>query len=427
MTKRRTLEAVAGTVTAIALTACSLAAPVTTTPLAASSRVLPERDLTSRYKLLYEFGQNGKVDDGRTPQANLVAMGETLYGTTAYGGVTTAACTVGCGTLFRVSRDGSEIVLHRFKGGAADGAIPLAELLVVGDAFYGTTSAGGAARVCSDGCGTVFTSSAQGKTRVLHSFGGDSDGAQPAAGLIAINGVLYGTTMYGGRSAPCPMGCGTVFRLSSDGTNEKVIYEFKGGADGAQPAGTLIAIGTELYGTTQYGGRRTPFCATGCGTVFHLKLDGSGETVLYRFAYGPRNADGAYPAAGLTSVSGVLYGTTASGGLGGGTVFSLRASSKMERTLHVFLPSTDDGVHPDAPLVMVSGPLYGTTRDGGTRSRGTIFQISKAGNERVLYSFTGKPDGAQPRAQLSSLAGTLYGTTALGGATSGGTIFRFTP
>ncbi len=427
MTERRRIEVIAGAAGALALAACSLAAPFSTTPFSAPNGVqLPaEGNAAIRYRVLYDFGQNGKVDDGRTPLAGLVALGDMLYGTTAYGGATTGACSIGCGTLFRVSRAGGELVLHRFKG--SDGAVPLSEMLVVDRTLYGTTSAGGGGRACAGGCGTVFASDVSGKARVLHRFGGGSEGAQPAAGVIAIDGVLYGTTMYGGRSGACLMGCGTVFRLNVDGTNEKVIYEFKGGADGAQPAGTLIAMGGKLYGTTQYGGLRTRFCATGCGTIFRIEPDGSAETVLHRFAYAPRNADGAYPAAGLAAVAGVLYGTTSGGGLGGGTVFSLRATSKTERTIHVFLPNTNDGVHPDARLVTVDGPLYGTTRDGGTRSRGTIFSVTPAGRERVLYSFTAKPDGTQPRAPLASLDGSLYGTSATGGATSGGTIFALRP
>jgi uncharacterized repeat protein (TIGR03803 family) len=425
MIKRGTLEraAAAG---ALALAACSVATPFSPAPsVPANGPRLPAEGDAIQYRRLYDFGQDGKVDDGRTPLADLVAVGNTLYGTTAYGGATTGACSLGCGTLFRISRTGSELVLHRFNG--ADGAAPLAGLLVVGRTLYGTTSAGGAARACSGGCGTVFASDGSGKTRVLHNFGGGGDGSLPAAGLLAINGVFYGTTMYGGRSTSCPAGCGTVFRLNADGRNEKVIYDFKGGADGAQPAGTLIALGGELYGTTQYGGGRTRFCATGCGTIFRIEPDGSGETVLHRFAYGPRSADGAYPAAGLTAVAGVLYGTTSGGGLGGGTVYSMRASAKAERTLHVFLPNTNDGVHPDGRLIAVNGLLYGTTRDGGRRSKGTIFKVGTSGKESVLYSFTGKPDGAQPRAQLTSLAGSLYGTSATGGATSGGTVFGFTP
>ncbi|MBV8343497.1 MAG: hypothetical protein JO190_00705 [Candidatus Eremiobacteraeota bacterium] len=425
----RTTNGVAGAAAALALTACSIAAPFSTTPFGLSNgaRLPVQSGAATGYRMLYAFGQDGKADDGRTPLAGLAALGGALYGTTAYGGTTTSACTIGCGSLFRVSRAGSELVLHRFKSGAADGASPLAELLVVGGTLYGTTSAGGGARACSGGCGTVFASDDRGKTRVLHRFAGGSEGAQPSAGVVALNGVLYGTTTYGGRSTPCLMGCGTVFRLNADGTNAKVIYAFKGGADGAQPAGALLSIGGALYGTTAYGGGSTPFCSTGCGTIFRIEPDGTGEAVLHRFAYGPRNADGAYPAAGLAVLAGVLYGTTSSGGLGGGTVFSMPASSKRERTIHVFLPNTNDGVHPAARLVAVNGALYGTTRDGGTRGRGTIFSISATGRERVLYSFAGKPDGATPRAQLSALAGTLYGTSATGGATGGGTVFAFTP
>jgi uncharacterized repeat protein (TIGR03803 family) len=413
---------------ALALSACSLASPPSTTPLASSRRALSHGgDAAITFRQLYDFSQDGKPDDGHTPVAGLVALGDALYGTTAYGGATLHACSLGCGTVFRVSPAGKESVLHRFKGGGADGAAPLADLLVVDGSLYGTTSAGGGSRACPGGCGTVFASDDTGKTHLLHGFAGGSDGSEPAAGLVAVNGTLYGTTMFGGDSAHCPMGCGVVFSVSPDGTNEKVIYAFKGGAEGAQPAGDLIFANGELYGTTEYGGRRTPFCATGCGTIFGIAPDGSGETVLHRFGYAPRNADGAYPAAGVTAVGRALYGTTSGGGLGGGTVFSLRFSSNGERTIHVFAPGTNDGVRPDASLIPVGKLLYSTTRNGGTRSGGTVFRVSMAGVERVLYSFTGKPDGAKPQAPLAALAGTLYGTTASGGATSSGTVFSLTP
>ena len=45
--------------------------------------------------------------------------------------------------------------------------------------------------------------------QVLHSFGASSDGAQPMASLINVNGTLYGTTEDGGTS-----GSGTVFALT---------------------------------------------------------------------------------------------------------------------------------------------------------------------------------------------------------------------
>jgi uncharacterized repeat protein (TIGR03803 family) len=43
---------------------------------------------------------------------------------------------------------------------------------------------------------------------VLHSFGGSGDGEFPYAGLINVNGTLYGTTTHGGAK-----NAGTVFWL----------------------------------------------------------------------------------------------------------------------------------------------------------------------------------------------------------------------
>jgi uncharacterized repeat protein (TIGR03803 family) len=71
--------------------------------------------------------------------------------------------------------------------------------------------------------------------------------------------------------------------------------------------------------------------------------------------------------------------------------------------------------------------LYGTTWEGGAYGKGTVFKLDTAGNETVLYGFTGKiGDGAHPRASLVLDAqGNLYGTTANGGgslACSGGVL-----
>lgn len=81
--------------------------------------------------------------------------------------------------------------------------------------LYGTTSRGG-----TYGLGTVFSMSTSGSEQVLHSFNG-SDGAHPDAdSLIDVNGTLYGTTHVGGFKRGCTrdgngtVGCGTVFALT---------------------------------------------------------------------------------------------------------------------------------------------------------------------------------------------------------------------
>jgi uncharacterized repeat protein (TIGR03803 family) len=152
---------------------------------------------------------------------------------------------------------------------------------------------------------------------------GRQRGAFPESGLIAdSSGNLYGTTVFGGGSG-CRsgflVGCGTVFKLSPDGSSYKVLYSFTGGSDGAAPAVGLRADSSgNLYGTTAQGG------AAGKGVVFKLSPDGT-ETVLYSFCSKPSCSDGANPVAGLIAdSSGNLYGTTIGGGaFGAGAVFKL--------------------------------------------------------------------------------------------------------
>jgi uncharacterized repeat protein (TIGR03803 family) len=162
------------------------------------------------------------------------------------------------------------------------------------------------------------------KDRVLYAFSGGSDGSHPLAGLIAdAQGNFYGTTENGGGENDCDggYGCGTVFKLASDGT-ETVLHTFTGGADGSNPHSTLVMdMAGNLYGTTFLGG-------VGNGVVFKISPAGE-ETVLYSFLGGD---DGAIANAGLIiDTAGHLYGTTVYGGAARqGTVFELtaRGSSK---------------------------------------------------------------------------------------------------
>jgi uncharacterized repeat protein (TIGR03803 family) len=377
------------------------------------------------YRALYSFGRNGKSGDGNRPVAPLVAVGERLYGTTQYGGVTNGHCKLGCGVVFAVTKSGSESVLYRFKGGS-DGAQPLGELANVNGKLIGTTSAGGASG-CGAGCGTIFALSTDANSETtLYRFKGGSDGAAPAAGLIAAGAMLYGTTQHGGMKTPrCPHGCGTIFSVSENGT-ERVVYRFKGSKDGAYPVARLIVDNAMLYGTTQYGGPQTPFCAAGCGTLFQMTAAGA-KKILHGFSYGPKSEDGAYPGAGVIEFDGKLYGTTMGGGRDGdGAVFEADASSGSERVLHSFscCGTRTDGTFPFARLVRIGNLLFGTTRDGGTSNAGTIFSIRPSGSETVVHDFGGKPDGALAEAGLIVVGRALFGTASSGGARSQGMVFE---
>jgi len=367
--------------------------------------------------------------DGAVPFAGLLrdAAGN-LYGTTHSGGCTA----YGCGTVFKSDPAGNETVLYRF-GSVPSGLDPqnpyAAPVIDAAGNLYGTTRDSGAF-----GGGTVFKLDTSGNLTVLHSFNpAGADGASPYAGLLLDAGNLYGTATTSVLAV-----YGTVFKIDTAG-NFTVLHTFTG-ADGAGPTGDLIIdAGGNLYGTTGGGGSGACPDLAGfvapCGTVF--KLDPSGnETVLYSFK---RGSDGGNPAAGLL-MAGNLYGTTLTGGSGTsgtcsgetglpgcGTIFKLDTSGN-ETVLYSFKGGSD-GALPYAGLVMdTSGNLYGTTSEGGPgtctgRNQvvvgcGIVFKLDPSGNETVLHSFTGGSDGAFPlygHLVMDTPTGNLYGTASAGG------------
>jgi uncharacterized repeat protein (TIGR03803 family) len=378
------------------------------------------RNVSGTYKIVYDFA--GGYNDGASPEAGLIDLGGTLYGTTAAGGAS-QNCPNGCGAIFKVTTSGKEHVLYSFAGPPSDGDFPVAALLDVGGSLWSTTNAGGSCALSGSGCGTVFNVTTSGHEAFSYSFLGSPDGYSPEAGLVEVAGKLYGTTALGGASSKCTSGCGTVFEITTGG-HESVRYSFSGPpTDGSQPDSGLINMGGTLYGTTVYGGTSNT-CAGGCGTVFKITSSGQ-ESVLYSF--GSQAGDGFYPG-GLTNVGGTLYGVTATGGSRNfGTVFAVTTSGE-ERVLHDFGVGSD-GLFPNAGLIDVGGTLYGTTERGGTRGHGTVFKIATSGNETVLYSFgsQSRHDGRMPLAGLVDVAGTLYGTTYNGGTNNKGTVFSIKP
>jgi uncharacterized repeat protein (TIGR03803 family) len=208
-----------------------------------------------------------------------------------------------------------------------------------------------------------------------------------------------------------------------------VLYTFTGGTDGATPeAGLVRDAAGNLYSTTYQGGdiqggnRKCSDVTIGCGVVFKLNATGH-ETVLYTFL--GRVSDGANPAGGLVrDAEGNFYGTTNYGHepAGYGTVFKLSKTGE-ETVLHAFAGGSSDGANPFGGLLRdKAGNLYGTTIAAGGSDNGVIFKVSKAGKETVLHSFAGYPsDGANPTLAglLMDKSGNLYGVTYFGGSGAG--------
>jgi uncharacterized repeat protein (TIGR03803 family) len=290
-----------------------------------------------------------------------------------------------------------------------------------------------------NGHGTVFKLAPPAKSggawteTVLYSFKGGTDGSNPASGVIFDGTSLVGTTALGGSSS-----FGTVYELTPPKTakgvwTESILYNFKGLSDGGKPYGGLVLKTKSLYGTTLDGGPSSQ------GEVFELTppVTAGGawtESVIYGFTGGN---DGGKPYSSVIfGKTGVLYGTTGLGGKGGyGTVFQLTPPKTgtvwAESVLYSF-GGGPDGSYPRYGVIAdTTGNLYGTT-GVGTANSGVVFKLGpppKTGTwpETVLWTFTGGSDAGDTTAGLLLNGGMLYGTTSLGGQYSDGTVFSVTP
>src|SRR6202042_1810578 len=166
------------------------------------------------------------------PEGDLTNVNGTLYGTTAFGGTCTA------GTVYSISTTGTEKVLHSFCG-SSYGNNPTSGLINVNGTLYGTEG--------QDNSGDIYSISTSGKYKVLYVFQGSENGFGPYGALLNVGGTFFGTTLYGGSNCYSHFGCGTVYSVTTSG-EEKVLYSFKGAPDGWFPFAGLINVNGTLYG-----------------------------------------------------------------------------------------------------------------------------------------------------------------------------------
>jgi uncharacterized repeat protein (TIGR03803 family) len=394
----------------------------TLTVVVATLMLPPAASAAPKYKILHAFGHG---QDGAGAWGSLLfgAKGN-LYGTTGGGG------TYGYGTAFELMPESkgkwSESILHNFDRNGQDGYDSTGNLLFGGEGIlYGTTTYGGAYDY-----GTVFelTSGSAGWTESLLFSFDVTDGARPYAGVVMDkNGNLYGTAGYVFELAP-----------GAGGWTETVIYNFPNQGDGNGPfAGVILDPRGNLYGTTRYGG------SYNLGVVYELTpAEGGGwnEQVLHDFCSSgpPHCPDGGSPGVGALTMdpSGNIYGTTVGGGCCFGTVFRLtpQGDGTWKETILYNFKRGASGSGPGAGVVRdKAGNLYGTTIYGGSPNCGcgVVYKLSPKKNGKwkytVLHTFIGS-DGAQPDANLIlDNKGNLYGTAATAGPYGAGVVFEVTP
>lgn len=247
---------------------------------------------------------------------------------------------------------------------------------------------------------SVLSRNASGSTfKVIYNFTGGQDGANPVdAGALAIdaNGNLYGTAQFGGAC-----GLGTLFELSPNGSGgwtETVLRSFCGAGNGALPTGAPSVSGGDLSIDTPYGGDGTGHSWQGCC------LPNQGDHFVDQFPYECSSSIGCIPFVSVEASH--FIGVTFAGGANGrGVLFGLSTPVVNGQVIDYpfcSLPGCADGANPAGVLAFDNQVnVYGMTRLGGASDQGVVYecvmQSDGTCSETVLHSFAGGTnDGAYP-------------------------------
>lgn len=319
------------------------------------------------------------------------------------------AMTVLCG-CFAYGQTVSTV--YNFAGGKTSGQYPWYVTLVQGTngSLYGTTYNGGA-----NLAGTIFSVTTSGTQTLLYSFkGGTKDGANPTGGLtLGTDGNFYGTTQQGGSAS-----MGIVFKITPAGVLT-ILHNFNASVDGAFPWGPpILASDGNFYGTTSGGGNK------GNGIVYQITSSGT-FTTIYKFDVTHGFAPIAPPTQGT---DGFLYIPVSEGGDEYcGTIVQLSTAGVLNNSYS--FPCGSGGSFPIGPLVQASnGNFYSTTQNGGSNGEGTVYQLTTGMSVTVLHNFGALfGDCTYPGAgMLLATDGKYYGSASDGGGKGDGCLYNTT-
>ncbi len=300
-----------------------------------------------------------------------------------------------------IAKASSIVDIYNFPSTASS---PQAGLLDVNGILYGTTSLGGAYSG-----GTLFSYNPT--TSQYTQLASVYMGSDPTNRLVDVNNILYGTTTGGGS------GYGTIFSyaIGSSNTYTTNIYSFNSLT--SMPTGLAYLNGV-FYGTSQSGGNAN------YGDLYSYNL--STKTFTSIVSFGSANAGGteAGPTSRFININGTLYAAMGNynSSIYTGTIVSFNPTTGTVSAL----ANLGYGV-PAGNLLQVGNLLYGVTQNGGTHTDGTIYSYNMTtGATADLFNFNGT-NGKEPYSGLRDINGILYGTTFIGGANNDGTVFAFNP
>lgn len=371
--------------------------------------VLFEYDyITSTYTKKFDFDG---ATNGSNPCGNLVeASNRNLYGLTRIGGANEL------GVLFEYDYN-TDTFTNKFDfDGATIGSSPYGSLVEADNGkLYGLTYSGG-----SYNYGVLFDyDPSNDNYNAIFEFDGSSTGSNPYGSLsLASNGMLYGMTFQGGAN-----NYGVLFEydITSSTLTNKV--DFDGTSKGRNPKGSLVQSSDQLlYGMTFSGGTNNS------GVLFEFNPATSTCTKKLDLNIAP---DGKSPYGSIVqSYNGKFYGMTYSGGTDGlGVLFEYDPGSSVY-TKKVDFAGSSNGSYPYGSLIQASnGKLYGMTYSGGTNGTGVLFEYDPAGSTYTKkIDFDGATYGSNPFGSLVlANNGKLYGMTFQGGTSSKGVLFEYDP
>lgn len=302
----------------------------------------------SDFQIVYLFTDT----TASVPESSVLLIGEYLYGTTKYGGE------YDFGTVYKIKTDGSDFSIIADFDRDIYGSDLMGSLYSDGTYLYGMASIGGV-----NNGGTIYKLKPDGSEfETIHDFDyADGNGCAPWAHLISDGTYLYGMTTGGGS-----FNQGVAFKIKPNGNDYQILLEFTDDPTGSWGYGGLTYDGTEyLYAMTNNGGEYNR------GTIFKIKTDGTGYEKLLDM----NNSDGAQPLGSLILVGTTLYGMTELGCTDGdakGEMFSIETDGSNYTELIDF--DGDNGAWPYGTLLYADGAFFGMTSGGGANSYGTVFR-----------------------------------------------------
>jgi len=296
--------------------------------------------------------------------------------------------------------------LHNFSSSS----YPYGDVTVQGNKLFGTAYEGGA-----NGYGYIFSINKDGSgfkdlwdCNDTGSIVGNSNGEYPYGDITVIKNKLYGFTYEGGAH-----GDGEIFRIDTNGSGYKDLYDFNNATGANLGWGALTLIGNKFFGMALNGG------AHDSGVVFSIDTSGAG----YRDIFDLNTRTGAYPqSVSLCVYKNKLYGMTYDGGAhDSGTIFSIDTSGAGYKDLVDF--NRTKGYYAQGFLTLVGNKLFGMTYSGGAHDSGVIFSVDTNGSAYTHVVDCDSATGCNSYGSLTLARSKLYGMTYYGGVHDSGVLF----